>query len=231
MFNVYKIFLLLFFIASCKQNLQQKEMERLLSSLNMSYGSYYNAAEASPAVQLPSSKLDSNNGIEIVNGVPSQNQKGFCGDGIINGDNEHCDRNAMVFNECSDLQGGLYGQLKCTQDCHFDISNCMTAATDTLLGGRGETCKCNCDPALCQGACAGATGTGESTCFFDCRRKNCTCQCENLFEYAFNGGNIQCRCVTDASGAPNCACSLDQIEGVVLTKPNYTLNAIRTLVH
>ena len=229
MFNIFKIFILLFFTVSCKQSLQQKEMERLLNSLNMNYGSYYNASETSGVTQLPTSKPDSNHGIEIVDGVPSQNQKGYCGDGIINGDNEHCDRNAISFTECAELQGGLHGKLKCTQDCHFDISDCMTQASDTMLGGRGETCKCNCDPSLCQGACAGAGGTGESTCFFNCARKNCTCQCEDLFEYALNSGNIQCRCVTDASGAPNCACSLDQIEGVVLTKPNYTLNAIRLL--
>lgn len=214
----------LFLLFSCKQSLEQKEMERLLNSLNTNSGSYYNASSGTLP---PSSTGASGSGIEIVNGVPSQNQKGYCGDGIINGDNEHCDRNALLFTKCSDLNGGLHGDITCSQDCHLEIGDCTTSAVDKVLGGRSETCKCNCDPSLCQGACAGAAGTSESTCFFDCRRKNCTCQCEDLFEFAFNGGNIQCRCVTDSSGAPNCACSLDQIEGIVITKPNISLNAVK----
>lgn len=75
------------------------------------------------------SMLNLGNGIpvSIIGGTPRFPIVGYCGDGIINGTQEDCDGTAMRNNLCRDV-GGDQGQLRCTSNCTYDISDCMRAA-------------------------------------------------------------------------------------------------------
>ena len=48
---------------------------------------------------------------------------GFCGDNVIQSNNESCDGNKMEFKNCSDL-GYASGSLSCGDDCRYDLSDC-----------------------------------------------------------------------------------------------------------
>lgn len=159
--------------------------------------------------------------------------RGYCGDGILNG-NEECDGNDLNFTDCSVLQGGS-GKLSCQDNCIYDISDCssiseasLISEIDRRIGGLAEACRCNCDPEDCSGGCV-SNESGKATCDFDCDNQ-CICRCEGKIETHIEECNVDCSCNIDTNGNPDCSCSLSRCDLVTaispiigsLTSPNYS---------
>lgn len=153
--------------------------------------------------------------------------KGFCGDGIINGD-EYCDGTTLSDTRCEEFNG-LSGDIRCKQDCKLDISNCLTPAVDKHIGGRAETCRCNCSGNNCDGGCAQlGVGIGVSRCQFRCEQ-DCVCNCGELLQAHIERCDFECSCQLDGSGNPQCICQQNQCDIVTSTKPNIGVIASQRL--
>ncbi len=69
-----------------------------------------------------------------------EEEEGFCGDGIINGD-EECDGDDLGGMEtCADFGCRSEGVVTCTEDCTFDISDCLSGHDES-----GDGIDDNCD--------------------------------------------------------------------------------------
>lgn len=188
---------------------------------NASYGSL------SPISQAPNSGSNNNNGGQttVVDGTPRVVNDGQCGDGIINGPKEDCDKNAIQNVSCRDYNG-LYGTVKCQDDCLYDISDCITPAVDLLIGGRTEQCDCFCTNSRCTGGCNSLNFPGQSSCDFDCDN-DCRCQCESQIEASMQECKFICVCEVLDNGSPQCQCSLSECKFVASISPHISSLARR----
>lgn len=147
-----------------------------------------------------------------------------CGNGVIDDVNEYCDKREMRHTYCSDI-GGISGVLECDKDCKLDISDCITPATDLLLGGQAETCKCNCANDRCSGGCTpqGTVDpkTGNSICEYKCNN-DCTCTCEGKIEVHLQQCDFNCLCQVDSNNLPRCDCTMNECELLAVLSPNIT---------
>jgi hypothetical protein len=166
--------------------------------------------DSDPALVIPPSKL--------LPAEADKGAKGFCGDGIINGD-EYCDGTTLTDHTC-DAFNGISGDVRCRQDCKLDIANCLTPAVDRQIGGRAETCKCNCSGNNCDGGCAvRGIAVGVSRCQFRCEQE-CVCNCGDLLQGHIDRCDFECDCQIDGGGNPQCICAQNQCDIIVTTKPN-----------
>lgn len=155
------------------------------------------------------------------NPINTENNKeyyyGYCGDGIRNG-GEICDKADMWFTSCESLLG-VSGELGCSKDCNYDISRCLTPAVDARIGGLSEVCKCSCNSNDCSGGCAQVGEGNRAHCLFRCDN-SCTCNCGDKIQAHMNYSQIDCQCANDASGHPQCICSLDESELLTAIRPD-----------
>src|SRR5580698_2954957 len=70
-------------------------------------------------------------GAEKLKKIETKDLVGYCGDGIING-NEQCDGTAVSVSSCRALGGGE-GNVRCQNNCVFDISDCSPPSHDPLV--------------------------------------------------------------------------------------------------
>ena len=201
-----------FMVSSCTQMSEQEKLKQYLLSVAAENAVIPPGEGVPTTINLPG-------GTSVVSGTPIEKKSGFCGDGIINGENEHCDKDAMAHTKCSELDGGLSGALSCSKDCHINISDCLTVAADARLGGLAETCKCNCQNDRCSGGCAPSGAVGMSRCRFDCD-SDCVCKCEGKLETHVESCKFSCFCQVDANGNPICDCTKDECEVLAITNPN-----------
>lgn len=124
---------------------------------------------------------------------------GFCGDNIVNG-NENCDGQDIPIRECS-LMGGTSGQVRCKNNCVYDISDCIKSS----LPGTAEYCKCNSDGEYCDGGCTSLIN-GESDCTFVCDGAT-ICSCEGRLEAVIDRCQFSCDCANKTNG-PDCNCRM-----------------------
>lgn len=157
-------------------------------------------------------------------GLEKANSRGYCGDGMING-NEDCDGQDIKIRSCKVLNGGE-GNVKCQPNCVYDISECGTGqqlsdAIDQRVGGIYEVCKCDCASDNTVGDCVNdQLGMTMVDCMFR-SDNNCTCRCEGKLQAHLEYCNLSCKCAADrSSGKPQCSCHLDQCEMLVGTSPN-----------
>jgi len=203
-----------FFLISCNNKLSEFDKQRLF------WATLGQDVTADPNSIIPPSKL--------LPAVADKGAQGFCGDGIINGD-EYCDGTTLSDTRCEEFNG-LSGDIRCKQDCKLDISNCLTPAIDKHIGGRAETCKCNCSGNNCDGGCAprGGLVIGVSHCQFRCEQ-DCVCNCGELLQSHIDRCDFECDCSLDPAGSPVCICSQNQCDIIVSTKPNIGIIASHRL--
>lgn len=206
----------LFFVLgmlSCTQSAEQERINRFLETI---------AAEeaAVPGAGGGSSASGSSGTTTIVGGTPRLVTPGVCGDGIINGINEDCDKGAITNPNCSEL-GGISGTIRCSENCLYDLSDCITPATNQKIGGLTENCKCSCTGNRCNGGCSptNATSVGQTRCRFDCDNE-CLCKCEGKIEAHIERCDFICYCSVDGSGNPICDCSMDNCDVLATISPN-----------
>lgn len=151
-----------------------------------------------------------------------QKGTGYCGDGIING-NEDCDGGAVKIRRCQELNGGE-GEIKCRPNCVYDISDCDGARSariiNELFNDRTEICKTQCNPNGCDGGCApvGDVGSTRTSCLYKCS-DTCTSKCGNLLESRMEYSLISCECDVDTYGNPQCLCGLDESKTAITFSP------------
>lgn len=199
---------------SCTQSEEQQQLEKYLASIA--------AAEASAPAAGGSLLGGAGTGgsTQIIGGTPRVVKDGTCGDGIINGTMEDCDKGAITNPYCSEL-GGISGQIRCSENCLYDISDCITPATNERIGGTAETCKCNCSGNRCSGGCSplGTNSVGTATCRYDCDN-DCICKCEGKTEAHVENCEFRCTCTVDGAGNPICECAMDTCEVLTVISPN-----------
>jgi len=89
----------------------------------------------------------------------------YCGDGVVNGD-EECDGGDFGGQSCTDFTDGLGDYLRCTADCTIDASECPPAECgDGLVNGDED-----CDPCAPEQSSCEEYGLGEGAagCNLDC---------------------------------------------------------------
>lgn len=149
--------------------------------------------------------------------------RGYCGDGIING-NEDCDTNDLKIRSCHVLNGGE-GEITCQSNCVYDISKCgssrsVASLVDERLGGMAESCQCNFESNNCDGGCAPRSySPGTSQCEYRCEQTS-SCKCGNLLDAYVERCDLSCTCQNDRSGSPQCVCKQEQCNLIISTKPN-----------
>lgn len=215
--NVFMVCLSVVIFASSCNRLSEADKQRLyLESLMQNVQAQDQAV--SPPTGRPSTLLPAE---------ADKGSKGFCGDGIINGD-EYCDGTTLSDVACTEFLG-LSGRLACKNDCKLDIRDCLTAATDKAIGGRSENCKCNCSGNNCDGGCAPrGAALGVSRCEYRCEQ-DCVCNCGELLQTHLERCDFQCDCTIDLSGFPQCVCNQDQCDILAITKPNIAVIAAQRL--
>lgn len=68
----------------------------------------------------------------------------------------------------------------------------------------------------------------QSVCRFDCDN-DCVCRCEGRMETHVESCEVQCACIIDAAGSPQCECHLDECEVLATIVPNIaTLSTARS---
>ncbi|MCA9508522.1 MAG: hypothetical protein KC505_08885 [Myxococcales bacterium] len=207
------ISIMLLGLVSCRQSAEQEKLNQYLDMIT--------AAElATPPGGLGMTSKSSSPATTIVGGTPRLVTPGVCGDGIINGINEDCDKGAVTNPNCSEL-GGISGTVRCSENCLYDLSDCITPAVNTKIGGVTENCKCNCSGNQCNGGCAPASSSsvGQSRCRFDCDNQ-CVCKCEGKLEAHLERCDFTCLCDLNASGSPVCDCSLESCDVLTAISPN-----------
>jgi hypothetical protein len=199
------VFLLL---PSCNESLEQQRLRQYLASINAQESAATPSATPAVGIQATNSTGSTH---AIVGGTPREVKEGFCGDGIINGNNEDCDQGAIQNTTCREY-GGYGGEVKCQKNCLYDISDCITPAVDKKIGGQAESCKCACSTSSCRGGCrAIGNAIGQSACLFECDN-DCTCRCEDKLEAHIENCEFRCACTVDPTGNPACDCSMDQCD-------------------
>lgn len=121
------------------------------------------------------------------NEIRLKNLVGYCGDGIING-NEQCDGTAVSVASCGALNGGE-GVVSCQSNCVFDISDCHSPiAPPSIIDGTPRIIR--------DGFCGDGiiNGTNE-----DCDQgaiQNTDCR-----DYGLSSGRVSCQanCLYDMS--------------------------------
>lgn len=159
----------------------------------------------------------------IIGGTPRQPREGFCGDGIINGPNEDCDQGAIQNTACADYNG-TSGVVTCQQNCLYDMSDCITPAVDTKIGGSAETCNCNCTTSFCKGGCITTGITGQSSCIHVCDN-GCDCLCGKRQQAKLERFEFRCGCIVSADGTPNCTCNADSAQLTVTLVKHLSVTA------
>jgi hypothetical protein len=208
-------YIILLMLSSCTK-LSEAEKQRLL----MATLAAENEAEepSATATELPSKLLPAH---------VEKGARGFCGDGVINGE-EYCDGNTISDPNCETMHA-YSGQIACDNNCMLDIRNCLTQAADKHIGGRAETCKCNCSGNNCDGGCSiRGIAVGVSRCQHRCEQ-TCVCNCGELLTAHIERCDFECDCTIDPSGSPQCLCSQNQCDLVVVTKPNIAAIAAQKL--
>lgn len=208
-FQIAGLILLVVLQGGCNESAEEMRLKQYLASINAQESATPPSATPTsiPGIQATQAQGPTH---AILGGTPREVKEGFCGDGIINGNNEDCDQGAIQNTSCRDY-GGIGGEVKCQKNCLYDISDCITPAVDKKIGGTAETCKCNCNVSSCRGGCQGANVTGQSACLFQCDNE-CTCKCEDKMEAHIEGCEFRCVCTVDAAGFPVCECSLDNCD-------------------
>lgn len=213
----FLIMCLLILISSCNK-LSDLDKQRLFMATLGQEGGGGGGGDLIPVPGKPNPNL----GAQV-----EKNAKGFCGDGIINGD-EYCDGTTLADTRCEEFNG-LSGDLRCKMDCKLDISRCLTPAVDQHIGGRAETCRCNCSGVNCDGGCAQlGLAVGISQCQYRCQQP-CVCNCGDLLQGHIERCDVQCSCQLDGSGNPQCICQLNQCDIIASTKPNIGVIAAQKL--
>jgi hypothetical protein len=194
----------------CSESPDQLRLKQYLASINANEttvpGGSAAVPNATPAA-VPGISYSSASGTHsIVGGTPREVKEGFCGDGIINGTTEDCDQGAIQNTSCRDYNG-TSGEVKCQKNCLYDISDCITPVVDKKIGGRAETCNCTFDTTACRGGCQATAATGQSTCDYICNQTS-NCNCEQVLQTNVDMCEVRCACTVDASGTPQCECSM-----------------------
>lgn len=199
-------------LSSCTQSLENEKISRYLDIIA--------AEEASAPGSSASASASSSGATTIVGGTPRLVTPGVCGDGIINGSAEDCDKGAITNPNCSEL-GGISGTVKCSENCLYDLSDCITPAVNERIGGITENCKCNCAGNRCTGGCSqvNSSSVGQSRCRFDCDNE-CVCKCEGKLEAHIQRCDYTCFCTVDTTGNPQCDCSMDTCDVLAVISPN-----------
>lgn len=208
-------------LLGCSESIEQQRLKQFLASINAQEAG---APPAATPATLPGIQATEARGPQhaLVGGTPREVKEGFCGDGIINGNNEDCDQGAIQNTSCRDY-GGVGGEVRCQKNCLYDISDCITPAVDKKISGRAETCKCSCNTSSCRGGCQPTNATGQSLCRFDCDN-DCTCRCEETLQAHVENCEFRCACTVDVAGFPACECSMDNCE--ILSTINQNLATI-----
>ncbi len=199
---------------SCTQSLEQERLEHYLQAIAAEETAVPNAGVANiSAAGTPTTGTS-------VGGTPRLVMPGVCGDGIINGSNEDCDKGAITNPNCNEL-GGISGTIKCSENCLYDLSDCITPAVNERIGGTAENCKCNCAGNRCSGGCSPVNGSsvGQSRCRYDCDN-DCICKCEGKLEAHIESCEFTCLCSVDTSGNPLCDCTMDTCDVLAIISPN-----------
>lgn len=207
--------LISFFMMSigCSDNTLQDKLKKYYSSISAA------ERDLSSIPHGASARVHSDSGpAAIVGGTPREVSGGFCGDGIINGSTEDCDGGAIQNTACEDYNA-LGGVVTCQPNCLYDISKCITPQVNVDLGGVAETCKCSCDTQRCAGACSAVGGIGQSACTFDCKN-NCVCHCDTKLQAHVESCDFECACSVNASGTPECNCTLSECDLVATIVPH-----------
>lgn len=199
-------------LLSCTPTQEQERLNQYLETIS--------AAEAVAPTGLPGAVPLTPGVTANISGTPRQVTAGVCGDGIINGSSEDCDKGAITNPNCNEL-GGISGIIKCTENCLYDLSDCITPAVNERIGGTAENCKCNCGGNRCNGGCQPSTSTsvGQSSCRFGCDQ-DCICKCEGKLEAHIERCEFRCICSVDTSGNPNCECTMDTCDVLAVISPN-----------
>lgn len=216
---------------NCTQSVDQDRLEQLLARMADAPETPIPPAQGeqkdnrSSAVSLTAGQTS------VVGGIPRSVNAGYCGDGIMNGDLEQCDKGAIPKTACSGY-GGTAGQVSCTPECLLDISNCITPAVDEVFGGYTENCRCACAQDNCTGGCSplteSGTSTGISSCLFDCNNQ-CYCNCEERIEATIERCRLECTCYVDTTSFPDCYCRISDCYIVAGNRKNIASTAIKVL--
>jgi agmatine/peptidylarginine deiminase len=115
----------------------------------------------------------------------------YCGDGIVNGD-EECDGDDFGGQDCEDLGHGPGDYLMCTADCTIDDTECPSEGCgDGVVSGNEECDPCAPEQELCADY---GLGAGELGCNLDCTINPFNCAdvspCEAMS--AFDGHMLCC---------------------------------------
>ncbi|MBU1238185.1 hypothetical protein KKF84_04595 [Myxococcota bacterium] len=118
-------------------------------------------------------------------------EKGFCGDGVIQGDNESCDGDNIADTRCSAI-GYPSGELSCADNCRYNISGCEGG--DLCGDGVIQT------PEECDGNALGGTDCtmagdylgGTLACGSDCRFDTSRCYREVVCGDGVIQGDEEC---------------------------------------
>lgn len=204
--------LILLGVLSCTPSPEQERLNHYLEAI---------AAEEAAVLPAPGGAASNAPGVTtIVSGTPRQVSAGTCGDGVINGTNEDCDKGAITNPNCNEL-GGISGIVKCSENCLYDLSDCITPAVNERIGGTAENCKCSCGGNRCGGGCSptSVNSVGQSQCRFNCDN-DCICKCEGKLEAHIERCDFRCICTLDASGNPLCECSMETCDVLAVISPN-----------
>lgn len=198
---------------SCTQSLEQERLNHYLEAIAAEEAAVPGGASISTAGSTIT-------GTTILGGTPRLASPGVCGDGIINGLGEDCDKGAITNPNCSEL-GGISGTVKCSENCLYDLSDCITPAVNERIGGTTENCKCNCAGNRCNGGCNPSNGAsvGQTRCRYDCDN-DCICKCEGKMEAHIESCEFTCLCSLDTAGNPICDCTMDTCDVLTIISPN-----------
>lgn len=211
-FLIFAVLVLLAIIASsCRESERDRQLANLLNPVNHSEQFYGNT----PRIVGPGS---SSGGSGSSSSDSPEKPEGYCGDGVVNASNEHCDGADIQHTRCDELSPGAIGAITCSKKCHYDISQCMTKMTNEVLGGVGETCECTCEQELCQGGCIPGQSEG-AVCTYKCQN-DCVCFCGTRHDATLKECDFRCVCTVDDNNNPRCGCSIDQCRFFLSTKPN-----------
>ncbi|MDA3863467.1 MAG: hypothetical protein PF689_06310 [Deltaproteobacteria bacterium] len=148
-------------------------------------------------------------------------EAGFCGDGKIQSDKEACDGDSSILNNSCSVIGYSGGNLACTEDCRYNISDCEGA--ENCGNGTIEA------PELCDGenlngfTCSGLEGFsgGNLFCGSDCRFDTSGCFSQPQCDDGKVEGAEQC----DSSNLQGQNCeSLGLISGKLNCTPECTFD-------
>jgi len=70
-----------------------------------------------------------------------------CGDGRVEGD-EECDKSNLNAKTCADFEGYSAGDLLCSEDCHYNLVNCLECEDDAHCADRSDG-KSQCVNTVC----------------------------------------------------------------------------------